>query len=121
MKLFYSPTFTGFVYTDCERLIFNERIVDTAALVEEIKLHAGLSSQKKEDLERTVNYFKAMKKYMEKNPSNVLKASFDIDGLSVAKECLKWRDTLAFAGWNKKIASPSARFEALAGAFQTAL
>jgi len=116
MKLFYSPTFTGFVYTDCERLMFNERIVDTAALVEEIKLHAGLSSQKKEDLERTVNYFKAMKKYMEKNPSNVLKASFDIDGLSVAKECLKWRDTLAFAGWNKKIASPSARFEALAGA-----
>ena len=69
MKLFYSPTFTGFVYTDCERLMFNERIVDTAALVEEIKLHAGLSSQKKEDLERTVNYFKAMKKYMEKNPS----------------------------------------------------
>ena len=116
MKLFYSPTFTGFVYTDCERLMFNERIIDTAALVEEIKLHAGLSSQKKEDLERTVNYFKAMKKYMEKNPSNVLKASFDIDGLSVAKECLKWRDTLAFAGWNKKIASPSARFEALAGA-----
>ena len=115
MKLFYSPTFTGFVYTDCERLMFNERIVDTAALVEEIKLHAGLSSQKKEDLERTVNYFKAMKKYMEKNPSNVLKASFDIDGLSVTKECLKWRDTLAFAGWNKKIASPSARFEALAG------
>ena len=51
MKLFYSPTFTGFVYTDCERLMFNERIVDTAALVEEIKLHAGLSSQKKEDLE----------------------------------------------------------------------
>lgn len=115
MKLYYSPTFTGFVYTDSEILMFNERIVDTAALVEEIKLHAGLSSQKKEELERTVSYYKAMKKYMEKNPSNVLKASFDIDGLSVAKECLKWRDTLAFAGWNKKIASPSARFEALAG------
>ena len=115
MKLFYSPTFTGFVYTDSERLMFNERIVDTAALVEEIKLHAGLSSQKKEELERTVDYYKAMKKYMENNPSNVLKASFDIDGLSVAKECLKWRDTLAFAGWNKKTASPSARFEALAG------
>ena len=39
MKLFYSPTFTGFVYTDCERLMFNERIVDTAALVEEINEH----------------------------------------------------------------------------------
>ena len=60
MKLYYSPTFTGFVYTDSKILMFNERIVDTAALVEEIKLHAGLSSQKKEELERTVNYFKEM-------------------------------------------------------------
>ena len=115
MKLYYSPTFTGFIYTDSERLMFNERIVDTTALVEEIKLHAGLNSQKKEELERTVDYYKAMKKYMEKNPSNVLKASFDVDGLSVAKECLKWRDTLTFAGWNKNIAAPSSRFEVIAG------
>ena len=50
MKLFYSPTFTGFVYTDCERLMFNERIVDTAALVEEIKLHAGLVHKRKKTL-----------------------------------------------------------------------
>lgn len=115
MKLYYSPTFKGFVYTDSKRLMFNERIVDTAMLIEEIKLHAGLGSEKKETLERTVDYYKAMKKYMEKNPGNVLEASFEVDGLSVAKECLGWRDVLAFAGWNKEIASPSARFEVLAG------
>lgn len=115
MKLYYSPTFTGFVYTDTERLMFNERIVDTAALVEEIKLRAGLSSQKKEKFERIVDYYKALTKYMEKNPSNVLKPSFDVDGLGVAKECLKWRDTLTFAGWNKNIAAPSTRLEVIAG------
>ena len=103
MKLFYSPSYSGFVYTDSSRLMFNERLVDTAALVEEIKLHAGLSTESKEDIERTVDYYKAMKTYMEKNPSNVLKASFDVDGLSVAKECLIWRDTLTFAGWNHEL------------------
>ncbi|MBB5218278.1 hypothetical protein DYE49_05960 [Treponema rectale] len=61
MKLFYSPSFSGFVYTDSSRLMFNERLVDTAALVEDIKLHAGLSTEHKEDIERTVDYYKAMK------------------------------------------------------------
>jgi hypothetical protein len=51
---------------------------------------------------------------MEKNPGNVLEASFEIDGLSVAKECLKWRDTLCFAGRNKTIKVPG-RMEVLAG------
>ena len=115
MKLFYSPSYSGFVYTDSSRLMFNERLVDTAALVEEIKLHAGLSTARKEDIERTVDYYKAMKIYMEKNPNNVLKASFDVDGLSVAKECLTWRDTLTFAGWNNTKKAPSKRIEVLSG------
>ena len=115
MKLFYCPSYTGFVYTDKTKLMFNQKIVDTAGLVEEIKLHAGLCTDQKEDIERTVDYYKAMKSYMEKNPKNVLKASFDVDGLSVAKQCLTWRDTISFAGWNKNIAAPSTRMEVLAG------
>lgn len=115
MKLFYCPSYTGFVYTDKTKLMFNQKIVDTAGLVEEIKLHAGLCTERKEDIERTVDYYKAMKSYMEKNPKNVLKASFDVDGLSVAKQCLTWRDTISFAGWNKNIAAPSTRMEVLAG------
>ena len=83
MKLFYCPSYTGFVYTDKTKLMFNQKIVDTAGLVEEIKLHAGLCTERKEDIERTIDYYKAMKSYMEKEPKNVLKASFDVDGLSV--------------------------------------
>lgn len=115
MKLFYCPSYTGFVYTDKTKLMFNQKIVDTAGLVEEIKFHAGLCTERKEDIERTVDYYKAMKTYMEKNPKNVLKASFDVDGLRVSKQCLTWRDTLTFAGWNKNTHSPSARMEVLAG------
>lgn len=70
---------------------------------------------KKEDIERAVDYYKAMKTFMTKNSSNVLKESFEVDGLSVAKECLSWRDTLTFAGWNKSIKSSSKRLQVLAG------
>ncbi len=115
MKLFYSPSFSGFVYTDKSKLMFNQKVVDTAGLVEEIKLHAGLSGNRKDNIERAVDYYKAMKAYMEKNPGNILKASFDVDGLSVAKECLAWRDALAFAGWDKKVKAPSKRMEVLSG------
>lgn len=50
MKLYYCPTYSGFVYTDTSKILFNEIIVDTAALIEELKLHAGLWSEKKKIL-----------------------------------------------------------------------
>lgn len=115
MKLYYCPTYSGFVYTDTSKLLFNEKIVDTAALIEELKLHAGLWSEKKDNTERTVDYYKAMDTFMKKNPSNILKESFEVDGLSVAKECLVWRDALTFAGWNKSVQSSSRRLQVLAG------
>lgn len=115
MKLYYCPAYTGFVYTDSKKILFNEKIADTAAFVEELKLHAGLASEKKDDVERIVNYYKATKTYMQKNPCNVLKASFDVDSLSVAKECLSWRDSLTFAGWNKSVKSSSERLNVLCG------
>ncbi|MBQ5382889.1 MAG: hypothetical protein IIU46_00395 [Treponema sp.] len=115
MKLFYCPSYTGFVYADLKSIMFNAKIVDTPSLVEEIKLHAGMCSERKEDLERTVDYYRAMKSYLDRNPSCVLKSSFDVDGLSAARECLLWRDTLTFAGWNRHVESPSERIKALAG------
>lgn len=88
MKLFYCPSYAGFVYSVPDRPMFNEKIVDTAALVDEIKLRTGLSSRRKEVAMRMVGYYKAMKKYMETTPGNLLSSSFSVDGLSVAKECL---------------------------------
>ena len=66
MKLIYSPSYNGFIYTDKNELMFNQKIVDTTGLVEEIKLHAGLCGKRKDNIERLVNYYKAMKTYMEK-------------------------------------------------------
>lgn len=115
MKLFYSPSYSGFVFADKSKIMFNQKIVDTAGLVQVIELHAGMNTEGIEDIERIVEYYQAMKTYMQANPENVLKASFDVDALSVAKECLLWRDTLTFAGWNKSLKAPSKRMEVLSG------
>lgn len=115
MKLFYSPSYSGFVFADKSKIMFNQKIVDTAGLVDVLELHAGMNTEGKEDIERVVEYYQAMKTYMQANPENVLKSSFDVDALSVAKECLLWRDTLTFAGWNKSLKAPSKRMEVLSG------
>lgn len=115
MKLFYSPSYSGFVFADKSKIMFNQKIVDTAGLVDVLELHAGMNTEGIEDIERIVEYYQAMKTYMQANPENVLKASFDVDALSVAKECLLWRDTLTFAGWNKSVKAPSKRMEVLSG------
>ena len=115
MKLIYSPSYTGLVYFGSKELLFDTKIVDTAGLVETIRLYAGLNQERKDNITRVADYYKAMKTYMEKNPDNVLAASFSVDALNVAKECLTWRDNLAFAGWNKNADAPSARMEVLKG------
>lgn len=115
MKLFYSPSYSGFVFADKTKIMFNQKIVDTAGIVDVLELHAGMNTEGKEDIERIVEYYQAMKAYMQANPNNVLKSSFDVDALSVAKECLSWRDTLTFAGWNKTVKAPSKRMEVLSG------
>ena len=113
MEIFYCPSYKDFVYADFSELIFNETFLDTKGLLDLLSLHAGLSFDKKEDLERSLDYYKAMKIYMEKNPDNLFSASFDVDPLSVAKECLKWRDTLTFASWSGETKTTSERFKAL--------
>ncbi len=113
MKIFYCPSYKDFVYSDFSKLIFNETFLDTKGLLDLLLLHAGLSFDKKEELERILDYYRAMKKYMEENPDNLFSASFDVDPLSVAKECLKWRDNLTFAAWSGETKTSSERFKVL--------
>lgn len=113
MKLLYNPAYTGFVYTDPSRLMFDEKLVDTGALLEEIKLRSGLCSCVKSEMERVIDYYKAMAAFMDKTPDNIFAKSFELDGLSTAKRCLSWRDSLAFAGWTKGTPAPSKRMQTL--------
>ncbi|WP_039924727.1 hypothetical protein, partial [Treponema sp. JC4] len=117
MKLFYNPSFTGNVYVDLEKspVLFDAKIVNTAGLCGIIRLHAGICSEVKDYGTRFVDYYAAMKKFMAKNPENVMSASFEVDKLNTAKKCLEWRDTLAAAGWTGDSPAPTERMKVLAG------
>lgn len=117
MKLFYNPSFTGNAYVDFEKapVLFDAKIVNTAGLCRIIKLHAGICSEVKDYGTRFVDYYAAMKKFMAKNPENVMAASFEVDKLNTAKKCLEWRDTLAAAGWTVASPAPTERMKVLAG------
>ena len=85
MKLFYNPSFTGNTYIDFKKspVLFDAKIVNTAGLCGIIRLHAGICSEVKDYGERFVDYYAAMKKFMAKNPKNILSESFKIDSLNV--------------------------------------
>ena len=117
MKLFYNPSFTGNAYVDFEKtpVMFDAKVVNTAGLCGIIRLHAGICSVVKDYGIRFVDYYSAMKKFMAKNPKNILAESFKIDSLNTAKKCLEWRDTLAAAGWTKASPAPTERMKVMSG------
>ncbi len=117
MKLFYNPSFTGDAYVDFKKapVLFDAKIVNTAGLCGIIRLHAGIRSDVKDYGTRFVDYYAAMKKFMEKKPKNILAQSFKIDPLNTAKKCLEWRDALAAAGWTKAAPAPTERIKAFCG------
>ena len=117
MKLFYNPSFTGNAYVDFKKapVLFDAKIVNTAGLCGIIRLHSGICSEVKDYGKRFVDYYAAMKKFMAKNPENVMAASFEVDKLNTAKKCLEWRDTLAAAGWTGASPAPTERMKVLAG------
>ena len=117
MKLFYHPSFTNNAFVDFEKspIFLDAKIVNTNDLCNIIKLHAGIESKVKSYGERFVEYYVAMKKFMEKNPKNILAESFKVDKLNTTKKCLEWRDILAAARWKKSTKAPSERMKVLSG------
>ena len=119
MKLFYSPHYTGHVYTGLENaengILFDTETVSTQGLLDRIKLHAGIRRRIKPQGERFVAYYKAMAAYMKDKRESVFRESFNTDPLKTAEQCLAWRDALAAAGWNSGTQAQSARLTALQG------
>ena len=117
MRLFYNPSFSGNAYVDFRKtpLLLDSKIVNTSGLCEIIRLHAGICSEVKDYGTRFVDYYAAMKKYMEKNPNNAMAASFKVDKMNTAKKCLEWRDGLASCGWTGAAPTPTERLLVLSG------
>ncbi len=116
MKVFYNPSYDGFVYFDFSKknIAFDTVVCNTKSLVNLIELHAGLYTSLASDLDRTLDYYNALKAYTKANPGHMFAASFDRDGINTAKECLKWRDSMLLAGWEPGKNDASQRMKTLA-------
>ena len=101
MKVYYNPTYNGFVYTGLTEgnVFFNSKVCNTKELVDLIALHAGLDFPVASNIDRILDYYAAMKEYNKANPDNLFAKSFALDEVNTAKECLKWRDAMILAGW----------------------
>ena len=116
MKVFYNPSYDGFVYFDFSKnnIAFDTVVCNTKSLVSLIELHAGLCIPVASDLDRTLDYYNALKAYTKANPTNMFAKSFKRDGINTAKECLKWRDSMILAGWEPGKNDASLRMKTLA-------
>lgn len=117
MKVFFNPAYTNFVYQNLEKnpLHFDQKICNTEDLLRLLELHSGLHTQEIDEMERRLEYCKAMAKYFEENPNSIFAASYNIDAYNTAKTCLEWRDAFFMSGWNGEANTGCKRLDELSG------
>lgn len=117
MKVYYNPAYSGFVYTGLTegQVFFNSTVCNTNSLVDLIALHAGVDFSVASNIDRILDYYKAMLEYNKAIPGNLFEKSFKVDSFNTAKECLKWRDAMILAGWQPNKNDASERMKVLAG------
>ncbi|SIN91450.1 PD-(D/E)XK nuclease family protein [Fibrobacter sp. UWB11] len=117
MNVYYNPAYSGFVYTGLTdgQVFFNSTVCNTNSLVDLIALHAGVDFPVASNIDRILDYYKAMLEYNKVNPGNLFEKSFKVDSFNTAKECLKWRDAMILAGWQPGKNDVSERMKVFAG------
>jgi len=116
MTIYYSPEYTGFIYTGLNdgQVHFDTQYVNTAGLCSLLRLHAGLPDVNDQGLNRPAKYYGLLKHHFEAHQHDSLAESFATDGFGTAIECLKWRDLLVESDWDATKPQPSARLKLLA-------
>lgn len=105
MKLIYSPYYGSHPYVDLKGrggILFDEKPVGTAGLLDELELRTGNVRQPVPEIERLIMYVRAMRKALELEPDLFFAESFASDELGTARVILGWRDALVMALWRKE-------------------
>lgn len=119
MNVFFSPEYSGFCFTGLKQrtgqVAFDMEVDGLPGLLGLLELHAGYHWSQQDNSTRIIEYYRAMMEYMTHHHDDILKSSFDIDGLSTAAKCLIWRDRLVMAGWSASSKSAEGRIKTLQG------
>lgn len=104
MKIFYSPLYNGNYYMEMNgNIAIDVQVLETQGLLTQLALHAGIHVEIPPYPSRLIAYYQALSKYDKSHPDNIFHRSFVIDGMSVSKKLLLWRDSLTLAGWNEEV------------------
>ena len=101
MKVFFFPSYSGYVYRDLSSISFNETVQGIEGLLNILELHGGRKREEKSYLERVFSYKKAIDRYLSTTDA-VFKESFDLDPFGTSESLLSWRDNLVSYGWKEE-------------------
>lgn len=106
MKITYSPFFDRGSWSSIGKgeVHLGQTAVGTKGLLSELELRAGMARPDVDSFDRTVAYYKAIKKVIKAGSKPFYHESFQKDELGVASELLRWRDALVMNGWTPSIA-----------------
>lgn len=105
MKLIYSPYYGSRPYVDIKGrggILFDEKPVGTAGLLDELELRTGNVRRPVPEIERLIMYVRAMREALGQDPGLFFAESFASDELGTARVILGWRDALVMALWRKE-------------------
>jgi len=115
MRIYYSPAFTGNAYyrLDNADVAFDVQVCGNSELLHLLMLHLGISDRMVSPSERQTAYYDAFNSVDIIQPDNIFHESLSIGQMTVTNECLRWRDYLILAQWNKDMNQPTPRLDFL--------
>ena len=97
MKIIYSPQYDGEIFLGDRPECFDTLYVGNMGLLQQLGLRAGIYMESTSDMEREVEYQKAMAPLLK---GTCFETSAETDPIGVAAKLLLWRDNLVMAGWD---------------------
>ena len=116
MIIYFSPEYLGNEYVGFQKeddIRLDVQYLGIEGLVDFLQMQVGMHWTAENHVVRLSKYYKAMKTFNNDYPDNILASSFALSGISTARQCLAWRDTLAMVGWNSNVECISSRMKAL--------
>lgn len=106
MKLHFCPSFNNTTYINYEShngILWDEAVVGTSALLEQLLLRTGLTQVAAEDIEaRTELRRESYKEHIQGNCAWI-SGAMDVDPDGTVNKILEWRDCLVMEGWTPEM------------------
>jgi|GEM_PF-3087994 len=116
INIYYSPDFSGFVYTDfsSEESGLGFEVAGTAKLLQRLCKVLGVSVPQIDEGERLAAFIRHLSSYISSHPGCPFADVFALDPIATARQLLEWNDKLQAARWRIDVDYPSPRLKALA-------